>query len=95
MILLKINCKFYLRISIFLPFLSNYRYTKYKIGFDTSGKLLGIMVDWYSDVGYSYNDTFMAEGPGFVDNVYSCKNWHIINNLVRTNLPANTYVRSK
>lgn len=70
------------------------RYAKYKIGFDETGKFLGILLNWYCDSGNSASDNAMAVGPSFVDNVYNCKNWLIVSNLVKTNLPANTAVRS-
>ena len=76
-------------------FLKTKRYAQYKIGFDKSGNIYGIIINWYCDAGNSPNDNAMPVGPLFVDNTYNVKNWHIISNLAKTNLPANTAVRSK
>lgn len=34
-------------------------YAKYKIGFDQTGKLLGIIINWYCDSGNSPNGNFI------------------------------------
>ena len=69
-------------------------YAKYKIGCDEYAKLIAIKIEWYCDSGNSPSDNSMPVGPSFVDNVYNCPNWFISSNLVKTNLPANTAVRS-
>jgi xanthine dehydrogenase molybdopterin-binding subunit B len=71
------------------------RYFQYKIGIDNAGNIQGIILNVYSDSGNSPNDNMIGVVPEFVDNTYNCKNWHIIMNLAKTNLPANTAVRSK
>ncbi|CAF0756244.1 unnamed protein product [Brachionus calyciflorus] len=69
-------------------------YAKYKIGFNNDGKLLAIKIDFYCDSGNAPTDHSMMATPAFADNVYNCPNWFISSNLVKTNLPANTNVRS-
>ncbi len=69
-------------------------YTQYTVGFDNNGIITGLLINWYCDSGNSPTDNCMPVGPLFVDNVYNIKNWHIISNLAKTNLPANTAVRS-
>lgn len=76
-------------------FIISYRYTKYKIGYDLNGKILGIIANLYCDSGNSPNDNAMPVASSFLDNTYNCKNWSIICELAKTNLPANTAVRSK
>ncbi|RNA44115.1 xanthine dehydrogenase-like isoform X1, partial [Brachionus plicatilis] len=67
---------------------------QYKIGCDENSKLIAIKIDWYCDAGNSPSDNSMPVGSSFIDNVYNCPNWFISSNLVKTNLPANTAVRS-
>lgn len=69
-------------------------YAKYKVGFDDDGKLAGINLDWYCDSGNSDGESALGGGVMFVDNVYNCKNWFISSNVVKTNIPAHTAVRS-
>ncbi len=69
-------------------------YAKYKVGFDNDGLLLAILLDIYVDCGNSPNDNSLSVVSAFVDNAYSCKNWQIKFNLIKTNLPANTFCRS-
>ena len=65
----------------------------YQVGFDGSGRLLGIKMNWYLDPGAAPSDKSHGAYK-FADNVYKCANWHIIPNLVKTNTPANTSCRS-
>jgi xanthine dehydrogenase molybdopterin-binding subunit B len=69
-------------------------YVKYEIGFDDNGKLNGIKYDWYSDPGFSSNGSLMFVLYNFFDSCYSCPNYYIKPNLVKTNKPASTEVRS-
>jgi xanthine dehydrogenase/oxidase len=93
---------FFIFINILIEFfciLINYfllhkRYAKYKVGHDKAGNIFGIIINWYCDGGNSPNDSSIMAGPTFVDNTYNIKNWHIISKVCKTNLPANTSVRS-
>ena len=68
---------------------------QYKIGYDNSGNLLGIILNVYIDLGNSNNESFTVLSPtSHADNAYNCKNWKMNFHLVKTNLPANTFVRS-
>ena len=69
---------------------------QYKVGFDNSGNLLGIILNVYADIGNqaSLPNIFQKFGLPYIDNAYNCKNWHITFNMVKTNLPANTAVRA-
>lgn len=69
-------------------------YIKYKVGFDENGKLNGIDYDWFSDPGFSANGSLVPFCYNFFDNVYKCPNYFIRPNLVKTNKPASTEVRS-
>ena len=69
-------------------------YAKYKIGFDQSGKILGVLIDWMEDGGCAPNDTLTAEGYFYVDNTYNIKNWHITTKVTKTNTPSNTACRA-
>ena len=42
-----------IRLFIVIPFVN--RYAKYKIGFDQSGKIMGVIVNFYCDSGNSPN----------------------------------------
>jgi xanthine dehydrogenase/oxidase len=67
---------------------------KYNVGFDDTGKINGVKVNWYSDAGYLPFDNFLELGPPFFDNCYSIPNWHIEPNLIKTNTPLNTSMRA-
>jgi xanthine dehydrogenase/oxidase len=67
---------------------------QYKVGFDKSSRLLGIVINWYCNSGNAPSDNAMIVGYEFVDNCYNCKNWHIVSSLAKTNIPANTACRS-
>lgn len=69
-------------------------YAEYKVGFDQNGKLIGIIINYYSDAGVCPNDNAMGTIYDFSDNAYNCPNWHLIPTLVKTNTPANTSCRS-
>jgi xanthine dehydrogenase molybdopterin-binding subunit B len=69
-------------------------HVKYEIGFDDDGKLEGIKYDWYSDPGFSPNGSLMFVLYNFFDSVYKCPNYYIKPNLVKSNKPASTEVRS-
>ncbi len=69
-------------------------YVKYQVGFDKSGKINGIVINWYSDAGNSPKDNAIAFSYTMVDNVYNIKNWHVIPRIAKTNLPTNTWTRS-
>lgn len=68
--------------------------SRYKVGFNEKGKILALQVEYYADRGCTPNDALMSEGVENADNVYNIKNWRIVCNLVKTNLPANTTMRS-
>lgn len=67
---------------------------KYKLGFDQTGKVLGIIANVYCDCGNSPNETDLFAAAPYMDNAYNCKNWHITYNFAKTNLPANAFTRS-
>ncbi|XP_048383084.1 xanthine dehydrogenase-like isoform X2 [Stegostoma tigrinum] len=67
---------------------------KYKVGFNEDGKLNGIIITYYSDNGCSPNDNEVGESLVFSDNVYKCKNWHLIPIALKTNRAAHTWCRS-
>jgi xanthine dehydrogenase/oxidase len=69
-------------------------YAEYEVGFDASGMLMGIKIDYYSDAGCNPNDNSMGAIFDFCDNVYKCNNWHLRANLIKTNTAANTACRS-
>lgn len=69
-------------------------YAEYEVGFDSSGKLLGIKINYYVDVGCSPNDNDIVAYFDFYDNVYNCENWHLVPYTVKTNTAANTWTRS-
>lgn len=69
-------------------------YVKYKVGFDDNGKLNGLEYDWYADPGFSPNGSYTFFAAHFFENTYKCDNIFVKTNLVKTNKPAATEVRS-
>ena len=53
-----VHKKLILNISDLIVF--KFRYAKYVVGFDQSGKLLGIIVNFYCDSGNSPNGMFSS-----------------------------------
>ena len=50
-------------VACLLSFEMKWRYAKYKIGFDQSGKLLGVIVNFYCDSGNSPNGILNFGSP--------------------------------
>ena len=69
-------------------------YAKYKVGYDQSGKILGVIIDWMEDGGNNPNDTLTQEGNYYIDNAYNISNWLIKAKMAKTNTAANTACRS-
>ena len=65
----------------------------YKVGFDATGKITGLDMDWYSDPGSSANSSFMFLCYRFFHSNYSIKNYSIRPFLVKTNKPPCVEVR--
>jgi xanthine dehydrogenase/oxidase len=69
-------------------------YAKYKVGFNKSGKILGVQMQVFIDNGYTRNDSMYHEVFRFFDNAYNIGSWHIDAKLVKTNTATNTACRS-
>ncbi|OQV23093.1 Xanthine dehydrogenase [Hypsibius exemplaris] len=68
---------------------------KYQAGTDSSGKLLGVIMDIYGDAGASDNYIGPLNGAGRMsDNVYSSTAWKVSLYACKTNTPANTFCRA-
>lgn len=67
---------------------------KYEVGFDQDGKLNGVKVDFYSDPGWNPNDDFLEICSGSWENAYSCQNFLVKYNQIKTNKPINTAMRA-
>ncbi|OQV18654.1 Xanthine dehydrogenase [Hypsibius exemplaris] len=68
-------------------------FTKYEAGFDDSGKLLGIKMEIYCNLGSQKNDSPIGHSKSFVENAYKCPAWKLTYYACKTNLPPNTYCR--
>ncbi|CAC5385055.1 XDH [Mytilus coruscus] len=58
------------------------------------GKLNGIKIQLYSDLGCLPNDNNLPVAFMFIDNAYYCENWKLTPVAVKTNKPMNTYCRA-
>jgi xanthine dehydrogenase molybdopterin-binding subunit B len=69
---------------------------KYSAGFDDSGKLTAVKMDYIADCGYLAADTVgsMSMALTICDNAYYCPNWLVTPLLVKTNTPFNTACRA-
>lgn len=69
---------------------------QYSVGFDDSGKLSAVKLDYYADCGYQAADTVgsMSMALTICDNAYYCPNWLVTPYLVKTNTPFNTACRA-
>uniref|UniRef100_T1JEH9 FAD-binding PCMH-type domain-containing protein n=1 Tax=Strigamia maritima TaxID=126957 RepID=T1JEH9_STRMM len=67
---------------------------QYEVGFDDSGKLEAIKMIYTMDYGCHLNEPACFIAVRFAKNVYTCQNWSVLPQVVRTNLPANTYCRT-
>lgn len=66
----------------------------YTVGCSDQGKLNGIKITLYSDLGCLSNDSVVAGVFDWIDNAYYCPNWDLIPKAVKTNTPMNTYCRA-
>ncbi|OQV23094.1 Xanthine dehydrogenase [Hypsibius exemplaris] len=68
---------------------------KYRAATDAAGKLLGVVMDIYGDLGSSSNEIYRFQGIlQWCDNVYFAPNWKINIHACKTNTPANTACRA-
>ena len=67
---------------------------KYRAGVSADGKLEAVEVMYYADCGYTDSCFTPPVAISVCDNVYSCDNWTVKAQGVRTNTPANTFCRS-
>ena len=67
----------------------------YTVGFDETGKLLGVQIDYYIDCGCYLNDSLgtMQAAMSTCDNGYYCPNWLVTPYFAVTNTPSNTACR--
>ncbi|XP_063399739.1 xanthine dehydrogenase/oxidase-like [Mytilus trossulus] len=66
----------------------------YTVGCMQVGKLNGIKIQLYSDLGCLPNDNNLPVAFTFIDNAYYCENWKLTPVAVKTNKPMNTYCRA-
>ncbi|XP_052067277.1 uncharacterized protein LOC127706661 [Mytilus californianus] len=88
----KLNLEFHTQMKMLGGRLA-YR-ADYTVGCTDQGKLNGIKMTLYADVGYNGNDSTLYSVYGFIDNAYYCENWKITPKTVKTNKPCNTYCRA-
>ncbi|XP_071122788.1 uncharacterized protein [Mytilus edulis] len=88
----KLNLEFHTQMKMLGGRLA-YR-ADYTVGCTDQGKLNGIKMTLYADVGYNGNDNTLYSVYGFIDNAYYCENWKINPKTVKTNKPCNTYCRA-
>jgi xanthine dehydrogenase/oxidase len=67
----------------------------YTVGFDNTGKLLGVSIDYYIDCGCYMNDSLgtMQAAMSTCDNAYYCPNWLVTPYIAITNTASNTACR--
>jgi xanthine dehydrogenase/oxidase len=70
-------------------------WSKYTVGFDKSGKILALDVDFYSNAGYTIDlsAAVMERALSHADNAYNIGCVHAKGYLCKTNLPSNTAFR--
>lgn len=68
----------------------------YSVGFDDTGLLHAVKLDYYEDCGCSPSDSTgtMSMALTICDNAYYCPNWLVTPYLARTNLASNTACRA-
>uniref|UniRef100_T1JJD0 FAD-binding PCMH-type domain-containing protein n=1 Tax=Strigamia maritima TaxID=126957 RepID=T1JJD0_STRMM len=71
------------------PFLA-----QYEVGFDDNGRLEAVKMIFTMDYGCHFNDPAIFLTVEFSKNAYTCPNWSVLPQVVRTNLPVNTYCRT-
>ncbi|CAL4121735.1 unnamed protein product, partial [Meganyctiphanes norvegica] len=69
-------------------------YTKYKVGFDSSGHIQALEVDLVVDAGANRNETGACIMQMFICNVYNIPNLTVRPMTVTTDTPPNTYMRA-
>jgi xanthine dehydrogenase/oxidase len=69
--------------------------TRSTVGFDKSGKILALDVDFYSNAGYTIDlsAAVMERALSHADNAYNIGCVHAKGYLCKTNLPSNTAFR--
>ncbi|XP_055348687.1 uncharacterized protein LOC129595644 [Paramacrobiotus metropolitanus] len=68
-------------------------YVQYKAGTDGAGKLQGVVLDVYCNIGAIYAYSLRGWGK-WGDNAYKCANWKMTLTPCKTNRPPNTYTRA-
>ncbi|XP_055334051.1 uncharacterized protein LOC129585412 [Paramacrobiotus metropolitanus] len=68
--------------------------TNYQAGFDNNGKLMGVILDVYGNIGAQANDSAVNGELTWGDNTYNCANWKISMQNCKTNLPPSTWCRA-
>ncbi|XP_060599195.1 uncharacterized protein LOC132752826 [Ruditapes philippinarum] len=66
----------------------------YRVGFDDSGKLLGLDVKFYEGLGCLPDEKSAAAFPGCIDNAYYCPNWKMSMEAMRMNTAMHTSTRA-
>eukprot|EP00268_Persea_americana_P065659 TRINITY_DN880_c1_g2_i1.p1 TRINITY_DN880_c1_g2~~TRINITY_DN880_c1_g2_i1.p1 ORF type:complete len:1016 (-),score=186.62 TRINITY_DN880_c1_g2_i1:301-3348(-) len=68
---------------------------RYKVGAENNGRITAIEMHIFNNQGSHFDFEYPNLGnlPMFIDGVYSIENWEIEGKVVKTNLPACTYMR--
>ncbi|XP_076038721.1 uncharacterized protein LOC143023927 isoform X2 [Oratosquilla oratoria] len=69
-------------------------YAEYTVGFDDSGKLNGIKVSVFNDVGCLDNENPTGFAMDYISGAYFCPTWDATCRSVLTDTAPNTYVRA-
>jgi len=67
---------------------------KYEVGFGDDGKLSGIKFDWYSETGFTSNESLMYFYENYFESCYKCYDYHVKSYMLKTNKPPCSFVRS-
>ncbi|XP_049875014.1 uncharacterized protein LOC126373077 isoform X1 [Pectinophora gossypiella] len=69
-------------------------YAEYEVGVDNEGLIQYLNLSYYSDCGFSFNDTSAAEVAGTLTNLYASERWSISGYSVLTDTASNTWCRA-
>jgi xanthine dehydrogenase/oxidase len=71
-------------------------YSKYEVGFDSTGVINALHIQFYEDTGFEQTISQSSIGGVhyFLDNAYNIANWKSQGYACKTNLPPNTWMRA-